>query len=356
MDLFIRQLNQIQIGQNTGGDYAFALVVFFGLLILLKLFQVFIVARLKRLSNISETKFDDTVIEIFENIKPPFYLLIALYFGIRSIVLPDIAEKAVSVLFIITVTYEVIGAISRLIDYGLGVYTRNAKEDGKIDEHSESMVRTMRLIIKVVLWIVGLLLILSNLNINVSSLVASLGIGGIAIALALQNVLGDVFSSFSIYVDKPFKIGDFIIIGTDSGTVEKIGLKTTRIRTLQGEELVVSNNELTTARIQNFKKMKRRRVLFQLGVIYGTKPEQLESISRIIKEIVDEIDGVDYDRCHFATYGDFSLNFEIVFYVNSSDYSDYMNKKEKANLAIYKRFAQEKIEFAYPTQTIFVNK
>jgi small-conductance mechanosensitive channel len=200
------------------------------------------------------------------------------------------------------------------------------------------------------------MLVLSNLDINISSLVASLGIGGIAVALALQNVLGDMFSSFSIYADKPFRVGDFIVIGKDQGTVEKIGMKTTRIRTLQGEELVVSNKELTSTRVQNFKKMKRRRVLFQLGVVYGTKPEQLESISKIIKEIVDKIDGVDYDRCHFSTYGDFSLNFEVVFYVNSSDYADYMNKKEKANLAIYKRFAEEKIEFAYPTQTIFVNK
>jgi len=356
MDIFIEQFKQIQLGQNTGYDYLIAWAVFLGLLIILKLFQVVIVVRLKRLSKKSKTKLDDTIIDIFQNIKPPFYLLIALYFGIRLIVLPELIGKAVSILFIITVTYEVICAVSKLLDYGLAIYTRNTEEDGEENEHSESMMRTMKVIIKVVLWIVGILLILSNLDINVSSLVASLGIGGIAIALALQNVLGDVFSSFSIYVDKPFKIGDFIVIGADNGTVEKIGLKTTRIRTLQGEELVVSNNELTTARIQNFKKMKRRRVLFQLGVVYGTKPEQLESISEIIKEIVDKIDGVDYDRCHFSTYGDFSLNFEIVFYVNSSDYVDYMDKKESANLAIYKRFEEEKIEFAYPTQTLFVNK
>jgi len=352
----ITSLQSISIGQNTAYAYAVSLCVFVGLLIALKLFQVVLVGRLKRLAERSKTDFDDAIIGIFKNIKPPFYLMIALYVGLQFLALPEIAGRAAYVFFVVAVTYEVIQAVEQLVGYGLHAYAVKNKEENENDEHATSMVRTMHIMVRAVVWVVGILLILSNLNVNVSSLVASLGIGGIAIALALQNVLSDVFSSFSIYVDKPFKVGDFIVVGADSGTVERIGLKTTRVRTLQGEELVISNKELTTARVQNFKRMERRRVLFTIGVVYGTASVALESIPVIVQEIVDSIDGLEFDRCHFATYGDFSLNFEIVFYVQSSNYVEYMDRREAVNLALYQRFEKEKIEFAYPTQTVFVNK
>jgi len=176
------------------------------------------------------------------------------------------------------------------------------------------------------------------------------------VALALQNVLGDMFSSFAIYIDKPFQVGDFIVVGKDKGVVEKIGLKSTRIRTLQGEELIISNNELTSTRIQNFKKMEKRRIVFTLGVTYNTPADMLAKIPKIIKEVISKEKKLTFDRCHFKEYADSSLNFEIVYYVNDPDYLTNMNFRQKVNLAIYKKFAKEKIEFAYPTQTIYVEK
>jgi small-conductance mechanosensitive channel len=198
--------------------------------------------------------------------------------------------------------------------------------------------------------------IMSNLGFDVTSLVAGLGIGGIAVALALQSVLSDVFSSFSIYFDKPFQAGDFIIVGQHMGIVKHIGIKSTRIQTLQGEELIISNKELTSARVQNFKKMEKRRITFTFGVTYQTPVKKLKKIPEMVKEIVAKIELADLDRVHFRKYGDFSLNFEVVYYVKIPDYGKYMDTQQEINLALKERFEKEGIEFAYPTQTIFLNK
>jgi len=214
----------------------------------------------------------------------------------------------------------------------------------------------LNIIIKIILWIIGLLLILSNLGINITSLVAGLGIGGIAIALALQNILSDLFSSFAIYFDKPFKVGDFIIIGKDMGTVEQIGIKTTRLRALQGEQIVISNQELTSARIQNFKKLSERRVAFELGVVYGTPDDKMKKIPELIEKIIKETKDTRFDRSHFKSFGDFALIFETVYYITSGEYLDYMNAQQEIGLKIKEKFSTEEIEFAYPTQTLFLNK
>lgn len=209
---------------------------------------------------------------------------------------------------------------------------------------------------KIVLWVGAVVLLLSNLGYNVTSIIAGLGIGGIAVALALQNILSDIFSSISIYFDKPFKVGDFVTINGYSGTIKRIGIKSTRIQALQGEEVVMSNNELTQARIQNFGSMDRKRVVLPLGVIYQTTHQQLKKIPSILKKIIDEQDGATFDRSNFESYGDSSLNFETVYYIESSDYAHYMNIQEGVNLKIFEEFEKEKIYFAYPTQTLFLDK
>ncbi|QQR83532.1 mechanosensitive ion channel family protein [Candidatus Peregrinibacteria bacterium] len=210
--------------------------------------------------------------------------------------------------------------------------------------------------LKFVLWSIAVLMILSNLGINVSALITGLGIGGIAVALAVQTLLSDLFSSFSIYFDKPFEVGDFVVIGEHSGTIKRIGLKTTRIQALGGEELVLSNHELTNTRIQNFKRMQRRRILFSVGVVYGTTTDQLKKIPEIIKDIIDTVALADFDRAHFKHFGDFSLVFEIVYFLNSKEYVDYMNTQQSINLALREAFEKEHIEMAFPTQTVYVQK
>ncbi len=197
---------------------------------------------------------------------------------------------------------------------------------------------------------------LSNLGINVTSLVASLGIGGIAIALAVQNILGDLFSAFSIYFDKPFAVGDFITVGKHKGTVQNIGLKSTRIRMLQGEELVIPNKEITSGKVSNYRRMEKRRVAFKFGVVYETKTEQLKKIPEIITEIINQTKDCEAFRVHFKEFGDSSLNYNIVYYVTNNDYDVYLSAQQEINLGIKEAFEKAKIEFAYPTQTVYINK
>ncbi len=350
MENIITYLQSVQLGSNNALDYSKALLVFIGLNIALKLVQVIILARLRRLARVTKTDFDDVLIEIFTKVRPPFYVLVSLYFAIRSLEIPGMAAGVIRVAFILVIVYEIVRALSRLVDFFVDKYISTAESNG--DEHARTMANAASIVLKVCLWIFGLALALSNMGINVTSLVASLGIGGIAIALAVQNVLGDIFSSFSIYIDKPFKVGDFIIVGQDKGTVENIGLKSTRIRSLQGELLIVSNRELTSARVQNFEQMQRRRYSFTLGVTYDTPAGKLERIPDIIREIVSGHELVEFDRSHFAGFGDSSLNFDTVFFVNSADYAVFMDIMQAINLGIYRKFAEEKIEFAFPTTTV----
>lgn len=352
---YLEQLKLTEFFGNTGYDYVVAFVIFVVLIIVLKIIKIIIVGRLRQLAKKTKTDFDDTLIEIFGKVKPPFYFFVALFFAIKSLELPSLAGTGFKVIFYIVIVWEIINGLGKLVDYFADKYLSQMEGEGKQGQN-KAMVRAVNMIVKAILWALGLTLILANLGVNVTSIIASLGIGGLAVALALQNVLRDIFSSFSIYIDKPFMVGDFIVIGDDKGTVEKIGMKTTRIRTTQGEELVISNTELTEARVRNFKKMEKRRVAFELGVTYETKQDKLKAIPDIIKEIVGAVKGAEYDRCHFKSYGDSSLNFEIVYYVNSAEYADYMNVNQVVNLKIFERFAKEKIDFAYPTRTVFLQK
>jgi len=350
---FIETLQSYELWSNTGWDYLKAIIIFVATIVVLKIFQSIVLAKLKKLAEKTKTEFDDVLIEIFRKIKPPFYFLIALYFGIKVLIFPGIIHKVISVLFLLVIVYEIIRAFEKVIDFFTQKYLE--KMDGK-EKISQSMMKSLKIILRIILWAIGLILVLGNLGVDVTSLIAGLGIGGIAIALAFQNILEDLFSSFSIYIDKPFKIGDFIQIGSDSGTVEKIGMKTSRLRTLTGEELVISNKELTNARVQNFRKMEKRRDSFELGVVYDTAPAKLEAIPKFIEDIITSFKNLEFNRCVFKSFGDSSLNFEIIYFVKSKEMDEFVKVKEKVNLAIYKKFVEEKIEFAYPTRTVFVNK
>lgn len=183
-----------------------------------------------------------------------------------------------------------------------------------------------------------------------------MGIGGIAVALAVQNVLGDLFASMSIAFDKPFVIGDFIIIDDYMGTVEHIGLKSTRLRSLSGEQLVFANSDLLNSRIRNFKRMADRRISFSIGVTYDTPHEKVAAIPDMIREAIQAHDKTNFDRCHFSEYEDSALKFDTVYYVNDPDYNVYMDIQQDINLSLLRRFEEEGIEFAYPTRTVFIEQ
>lgn len=233
-----------------------------------------------------------------------------------------------------------------------------AKKLSKIDVGAGATVthlKSLGFLAKVVLWIILVLLTIDNLGFDPTTIIAGLGVGGIAVALALQNVLGDVIASLSIILDKPFEVGDFIVVGDMRGDVEHIGLKTTRVRSLSGEQLVLSNGDLLQSRIKNYKRMDSRRILFSLGVVYETPYDNLVRISGLLKEIIDAEPKARFERAHFSSYGDFSLNYEIVYFVLTPSFDDYMDIQQSVNLKIFKRFSEEGIEFAYPTRKVFLD-
>lgn len=222
------------------------------------------------------------------------------------------------------------------------------------DEAARTAMGVLRFMGLAVLWSIIAVLVLANLGVNIAPLIAGLGIGGLAVAFALQKILGDVFCSVAIVLDRPFENGDFIIIGTEMGTIERIGIKTTRIRSLGGEQIIVSNADLLGSRIRNYKRMMERRVVFSFGVIYQTAADQLEQIGTMVREIVEQIEDARFDRAHFKQFGASSLDFEVVYYVTGNDYTKYMDIQQRINLALVRRFEEHNIDFAYPTQTLYV--
>jgi len=244
----------------------------------------------------------------------------------------------------------VVGAIVSAVNFGLGKLVQDAANP----ELAKKQLKGISSLVNIAIWALALVFMLDNLGVKISAVVAGLGIGGIAVALAAQAVLGDVFSYFVIFFDKPFEIGDFIIVGDKMGTVEQVGIKTTRLRALGGEVLVFSNTDLTGSRVHNYKKMQRRRIVFGLDVTYQTSAEKLRSVPALVKAAIDRCDKATFDRGHFATFGDSSLNFEFVYYVESADYNDYMDVQQAINLEVFADFEREGIEFAYPTQTLLL--
>jgi len=323
-----------------------------GIILASKVFEKIILVRLKALSKKTKTHVDDILIDAIHEMGNIFYIVLGLYIGSRFLVVDASIAKSIHIIFVVVATYQIVRALQIVIRFALEQYA--SKNDNPAS--SESMIHLGMLFVRIGLWSIAFLFVLSNLGIDITALVASLGIGSLAIALALQNILSDMFSSFSIYADKPFEIGDYIVIGTDSGTVKKIGLKTTRITSLQGEELVVSNKELTTVRVQNYKKMQRRRVAFTFGVVYQTSKKQLEAIPTIVETIVSSVDHLEFDRCHFHEFGDSALLFDVVYFVDTREYSTYIDTRETFNLALFETFEKQSISFAYPTQTVFVQK
>lgn len=343
---------KIEVLGNSIYNLVFACLIFLLVLIALKIFKTIIIAKLKSVAEKTENEFDDVVVGAMHSIHWPFYILVSFYFSLHFIIVQAVFKKWVFYIFIIVFIYYVIRFFEKLIDYSVNLVIKKRKEK----EEDFGIVKLLGLAIKIIAWAVAVILILSNMGYNVTSLIAGLGIGGLAIAFALQNILGDLFSSLAIYFDKPFKPGDFIVMGDYMGIVKKIGLKTTRIQALQGEEIVVPNNELTNAKVQNFGKMEKRRIVFSIGVAYDTPVNKLKEIPSIIKEIINKANLAEVDRIHFKSFGDFSLIYEIVFFVSSGEYNVYMDIQQKINIAIIEKFEKEKINIAFPTQTIHLKK
>ncbi|GAB4256731.1 MAG: mechanosensitive ion channel family protein [Methylomicrobium sp.] len=343
----------LEIRHNSLLTWSYAIAIASTSFILLYVLRWLLIRALKKAADRKHFTQAGDLLNTVKRANLIFFLAVSVFFASFPLTLSpatdDAIAKTVKVITAIQIAIWLSGFMRAWI---FRILARKTKRDGA----SMGALSILNFTSQVVLWSVALLLILQNLGIDITALVAGLGIGGIAVALALQRILNDLFSSLSIVLDKPFVIGDFIVFGDFLGTVEHIGVKTTRLRSLTGEQIICANGELLDTRIRNFKRMQERRVVFKLGVVYQTSLEKLQHIPAMIKAIIDEQPDTRFDRAHFFEYGDFSLNFEIVYYVLSADYNLYMDRQQAINLAIFRHFGQQGIEFAYPTQSIFLSK
>ncbi|MBR9986109.1 MAG: mechanosensitive ion channel family protein [Desulfosarcina sp.] len=337
---------------NPIETWLIALGVSVGLLLAVKLIRDFLVRRFFRLDQSREDDINALIAAMVKSVSMPIVALLFLNIGAQGLDIPAKLSIWVSALAMIAVIIQIARWGNVLISFGFKRYQKkHALENGE----RITTLRALSFVGRTVLFTIAALLALDNVpGVKITTLVASLGIGGIAVAMALQNVLGDIFASLSILLDKPFVIGDFIIVEAHMGTVEYIGLKTTRIRSLSGEQLVFSNSDLLKSRVRNYKRMAERRVVFSIGVVYQTDYDTLKKIPGLIRQIIEDQEHVRFDRSHFQGYGEFSLNFETVYYVLSPDYNRYMDIQQAINLAIFRQFETLNIGFAYPTRTVFL--
>jgi small-conductance mechanosensitive channel len=310
------------------------------------------VARLKTFAARTSTAVDDFVASLIGHTHIAVLAVVSAFVGTRVLALPAKAERIAIAALMIAIAVQALIWAHQIVNYALASFMRRRQV---ADEPALAAgLGIAKFILLMALYAIILLFALSNMGVNITAWVTGLGIGGIAIALAVQNVLGDLFASLSIVLDKPFTIGDFIIVGDKMGTVERIGIKTTRLRSLSGEQLVLSNSDLLSSRIQNFKRMSERRVVFGIGVVYQTPLQKLKLVSGIITAAVKAQAKTRLDRCHFKSFGACSLDFETVYYVLDADYNLSMDIQQAINLEIIRRFEDEGIAFAYPTQTLYV--
>jgi small-conductance mechanosensitive channel len=340
-----------QILGNSLYAYAFAFGLFLAIFGGLSLLLFIVNNRLKAFAKKHKAHANDALPQVLRKIHPLEYGGIALYIALQALTLNPLLNKFISIGFIALITYMAINASSIL----LTVFLRRMTA-GENHHATAPILINLTIIGKALLWVFGIFIVLSNAGVNITSLIAGLGIGGVAVALGLQSILSDLFSSFAIHFDKPFLVGDLITVGDKIGVVEKIGIKTTRIRALQGEEIVFANKLLTDAQIQNFKKMRERRVVFSISVVYETSYQHLQEIPALLQKIIENIQTVRFNRAHLAQLDPSALTFEIVYYVLSDDYMTYMNVQQEINFAILAAFAERKIALAHPAQTIYLQQ
>lgn len=344
-------LHQVYWG-NTVLDYAIAICSILIAWIILKLVKGRLIALLTKLTARTNTNFDDLIIKAVEKFILPYLYLAANYNIIIQLNLSAKLSRILDVAITFITFYYAIRLINFIIHGAVLLYMQQKNEPPERIKQLSGVLS----VIKAITWGIGIVMLIDNLGYNVTTIIAGLGVGGIAIALAAQNILSDLFSYLVIFFDKPFEVGDFITTGGNSGTVEKIGIKTSHVRSPDGQQLVMPNAEMVKSVIHNYKRLERRRVVFSIGLVYSTPADQLRKIPSILLEIISAQKQASFDRAHLKSFGDFSINFEVAYYIDSSDFLVYMDTHHAVCLSVFETFEKEKIEFAFPTQTIFVNK
>jgi small-conductance mechanosensitive channel len=334
---------------NTVLDYFIAVGIILIGTIVVRLFKRVLLTSLRKWSATTETKADDFVIESTERFGIPALHYFVLYSAINYLTLNPKAEKAISVATAVLITYLVIRLLSTTILHFLRSHI--LKQERGVEKLNQ--LGGLMMIVNVIIWVLGVLFLLSNLQYDVTAIIAGLGIGGIAIALAAQNILGDLFNYFVIFFDRPFEVGDAITVDDKTGTIEYIGLKTTRIRSLSGEQLIIGNSNLMSSRIHNFKRLVRRRVAFTLDVEYTTPIPLLKDIPKLLAELVQRELLATLDRAHFAKLSESSYRFEVVYFVNVPEYNTFMDIQQRINYSICEEFEKRDIRLAFPSRALY---
>lgn len=293
------------------------------------------------------SKWLDNSIKIYTK---PIFIYFSIVISLETLIIGDPLKR---ILDIIIYAYGVFLA-AQLLSSLISLFIRKGIKSG-----GTNLVKPLRFlngVIKFVIWTIALLIFLDNIGFQITTLAASLGIGGIAVAFAAQALFQDLFSYITISFDQPFDVGDYIVVGNQSGYIERIGIKTTRMRSLIGELIIIPNQILTSERIHNYKTLNERRVNLDIGLTYQTSSKQLAEIPTIIEEIISNVEGVTFSRCHFNKFNPSSLNFEVIYYIQNADYMIFMDKQQIINLKIKEIFDEKGLDFAYPTQTLFIEK
>jgi len=337
------------------GNKVSAYVTAIGVLIVCALvitgIKVIIRKNISRWVEKTSSSIDDFLIRIVINFIVPLAYVGTVYLVLSGLVLSIFTRKLVVIAATALLTILTARLFTMLITYGFQLYIFRRGENEALERSLKGIVRVLSFLV----WGLAIVFFIDNIGFEISTVIAGLGIGGVAVAMAAQAVLKDLFSYFSILFDRPFEIGDFIVVGDFSGTVEYIGIKTTRMRSLNGEQLLIANKDLTDARLKNFKNMEQRRVTFNIGVTYETSREKLLEVPGLIKEIITAIPDTDFGGAYFMSHGPYSLIFEVMYKVVIADYTRYQEIQQEINYKLRDTFTTKGIEFAYPTQTLLVH-
>ncbi len=354
-------LNPVHVWIIAGAIWASLLFIFV-------LFRWVLASRLSKMAERTETRFDDVAIKVLKDQRLWLYFFVTLFLASLWMQVPDPIKStdspddirsitrllsAIKYVAVVAMAVQLFLSSRLIVDFGLEQLLDKTKSpDGKPDPTVRGSLVVLRFIIMLVVAVAVLLLALENFGVKVGPMITGLGIGGIALALAVQKVLGDVLASVSILMDKPFVVGDTVQVGDKTGTVEMIGIKTTRLRAPTGEQLIFGNADILSSRIHNFQRLEERRITFNLGVVFELEPAKLRRVPEIVKAVIDSKPQLRFDRCHLKAFADWEIQFETSYLVLTSDYRVHMDSQQAVLLDIFEAFNKEGIGFAYPTQVV----
>jgi len=330
--------------------YTVVLAEIIAVWVVFKLLRKFIIAALKRFAGRTASEVDDAIVVAAEKFIIPYIYLTINYAIIEQLNFSEHAENVLEVIIAVITAYFFVRFINHALHLSVLLYMQKKEEPPERIKQLNGIL----LVAKTLIWIGGLLMLIENLGYNITTIITGLGIGGIAIALAAQNILGDLFSYFVIFFDRPFEIGDNISVNNNTGIVERIGIKTSHVRSVSGEQLIIPNADLVKSTIRNIKRLERRGVTFKLNVRYDTPEEKLRSLPELIKSIINKHEHASFERCHLIAFGDFSLSYETLYFIDSPDLITYLNIQQNIFLEVMHAFRTEGIDFAFPGQTFIL--